>query len=328
MNVEGQDLRADGAELTVADRWIRSRLAAALARVESGFADYRLDGVASALYEFTWHEFCDWYLELSKAVLQSETSTDAEKRGTRLTLINTLETLLRALHPLAPFISEEIWQRVRVSTGVGGAAAGAGVAAGAGDGAGAGAAALADDSRATIMLAPYPAAAAAAADPAAEQEMRWVMDFILGVRQIRGEMDIAPSRKLDVLLQNAAAADIAYLRQNLGSLVRLAGITPPRVLEAAQAAPISAVALLGTLEILVPMAGLIDPAAELDRLSKRRRNAEIDLKKLEGKLANVEFSKNAPAEIVAKDSLRLAELRTEIGQLQAQLARVSAMRAQ
>src|SRR5271170_4231549 len=230
-----------------------------LARIESGFADYRLDNVANALYEFTWHEFCDWYLELSKAVLQSDASSAAAQRGARCTLISTLETLLRALHPLAPFITEEIWQRVRVSAAAPGE---------------------------TIMRAAYPTAAGMQADSQAEPEMRWVMDFILGVRQIRGEMDIAPSRKLEVLLQNATQQDAEYVILNLHYLTRLAGIEPPRFIAPPQVAPISAVALLGTLEVLVPMAGLIDPAAELDRLTKRLRRAEADLKKLETKMGN------------------------------------------
>jgi valyl-tRNA synthetase len=272
-----------------------------LARVESGFAEYRLDTVANALYEFTWHEFCDWYLELSKAVLQSETAGPAAKRGTRFTLINTLEVLLRALHPLAPFISEEIWQRVRVSAGVGGD---------------------------TIMRCAFPSAADVKTDPDAEPEMRWVIGFIEGVRQIRGELDIAPSRKLEVLLQNASSRDTEYLDRNLPYLMRLAGVEVPRTLGPAQAAPISAVAFVGMLEILVPMAGLIDPTAELARLSKQQHKADIDLKKMESKLNNAEFAKNAPAEVVAKDRQRLAELRTEIGQLAAQIARVTALKGQ
>jgi valyl-tRNA synthetase len=296
MNVEGQDLQARGAEFSLADRWIQSRLAAMLARIESGFADYRLDNVANALYEFTWHEFCDWYLELSKAVLQSDAAGAAAQRGARFTLISTLETLLRALHPLAPFITEEIWQRVRVSAAAPGE---------------------------TIMRAAYPTAAGIQADSQAEPEMRWVMDFILGVRQIRGEMDIAPSRRLDVLLQNAGDKDIEYLGRNLHYLSRLAGIEPPRALAAGQTAPISAVALLGSLEILVPMAGLIDPAAELERLTKRLRKAELDLHKLDAKLSNSQFARNAPPDIVAKDQQRVAELRTEIAQLSAQTARVT-----
>jgi valyl-tRNA synthetase len=301
MNVEDQELNPPGAEFSLADRWIRSRLAGMLTRIEAGFADYRLDNVANALYEFTWHEFCDWYVEFSKAVLQSESATPAAKRGTRITLIHTLETLLRALHPLAPFISEEIWQRVRVSAGAKGD---------------------------TLMRAEFPTAAAVPTDAQAEPEMRWVMDFILGVRQIKGEMNIALSRKLEVLLQNSSAKDVEYLQRNLHYLMRLAGVETPRVLAAREAAPISAVALLGNLEILVPMKGLIEPTAELERLAKRLRKAEIDLSKLEAKLSNSQFAQNAPADIVAKDQQRLEELRTEIGQLSAQATRVTKLKDQ
>jgi valyl-tRNA synthetase len=154
------------------------------------------------------------------------------------------------------------------------------------------------------------------------------MDFILGVRQIKGEMDIALSRKLEVLLQNAGPKDMEFLARNLHYLTRLAGIEPPRALAANEAAPISAVALLGNLEILVPMKGLIDPKAELERLAKRLRKAEIDVGKLEAKLGNSQFAANAPADIVAKDQQRLEELRTEIGQLSAQTARVTKLNNQ
>ena len=304
MNVEEDAAPAAavaGAEFSLADRWIQARLASMLARVESGFAEYRLDIVANALYEFTWHEFCDWYLELSKAVLQSDAAGAAAKLGTRHALISTLEALLRALHPLAPFISEEIWQRVRPCAGVSGD---------------------------TIMRCPYPSADRVKADPGAEREMRWVIDFIEGVRQIRGELDIAPSRKLEVLLQNAHPRDIEYLGRNLHYLVRLAGIEPPRALAPAEAAPISAVALLGTLEILVPMAGLIDPAAELARLSKRHGKAAVDLQKMTSKLGNSEFAKNAPPDVVAKDQQRLSALHMEIRQLAAQIAKVTALKGE
>jgi len=178
------------------------------------------------------------------------------------------------------------------------------------------------------MRAAYPTAAGIQWDSQAEPEMRWVMDFILGVRQIRGEMDIAPNRKLVVLLQNAAPRDVEYLGRNLPYLSRLAGIEPPRLLAPAETAPISAVALLGNLEILVPMAGLIDPAAELDRLAKRLRKAEFDLHKLDAKLSNSQYARNAPPDIVAKDQQRIAELRTEIGQLSAQTARVTKLKDQ
>src|SRR5271170_7985609 len=297
-NVENQELapRGSGAESSLADRWIRARLKAMLTRVDEGFAEYRLDTVANALYEFTWNEFCDWYVELSKAVLQSETSSEQEKRAARRTLIDTLEILLRALHPLAPFISEEIWQRVRECAAARGPA---------------------------IMVSAYPRAEEIAADSGAEAEMQWLMSFILGLRQIRGEMDIAPARRLDVLLQNAAPDDTEYLARNRASLMRLAGIAEPRLLAPGEPAPISAVALVGRLEILVPMAGLIDPTAELERLAKRRRRAAGDLEKLEAKLANGDFAKNAPAEVVAKDRARVAELRAESDQLDSQIARVN-----
>ena len=303
MNVQGVDgaaapVQADGAQFSLADRWIRTRLAAAVARAETGFKEYRLDVVANALYDFTWHEYCDWYVELSKATLFSEEASEAEKRGTRYTLIHTLEALLRALHPLAPFITEEIWQRVKWSAAVDGA---------------------------SVMQGPYPRADGLPTDARAESEMRWVMSFIEGVRQIRGEMDIAPSRKLRVLLQNADAGDLEQAERNARYLSRLAGVLPPQVLPPGQAAPISAVALLGKLEILVPMAGLIDPKAELERLAKRQRRAETDLNKMEAKLGNGEFARNAPADVVTKDRLRVAELRTEIGQLTAQIARVKGL---
>jgi valyl-tRNA synthetase len=305
MNVEGTESAgqraapvADVEALSLADRWIRSRLAAMLSRIEAGFADYRLDIVASALYEFTWNEFCDWYVELSKAVLQADTASEAQKIATRTTLIGTLEVLLRALHPLAPFITEEIWQRVRRAAGVAGE---------------------------TIMLCEYPTAQGVQIDAEAEPEMQWVMSFILGVRQIHGEMDIPLSRRFDVLLQNAQSTDVEYLTRNRAYLTRLAGVADLKVLEHGQVAPISAVALLGKLEILVPMAGLIDPKVELERLDKRRRRAKTELGKLESKLANGEFAKNAPADVVAKDRARLAELSAEIDQLTKQVARVEVL---
>jgi valyl-tRNA synthetase len=157
--------------------------------------------------------------------------------------------------------------------------------------------------------------------------MRWVMSFIEGVRQIRGEMDIAPSRKLPVLLQNGSALDVEQARRNLPYLSRLAGILPPQALAPGEAAPIAAVALVGNLEILVPMAGLIDPEAELERLSRRLRKAQTDLQKLSAKLDNADFARNAPPEVVEKDRGRVSELRTEIGQLSVQTERVAALRA-
>jgi valyl-tRNA synthetase len=286
-------------ELSLADRWIRSRLEATTRAVHDGFRDYRFDLAAQALYEFTWYEFCDWYLELSKPVLQSDGTTAAERRGTRRTLAGTLEALLRLLHPIMPFITEEIWQRVGPRAGC------------AGD---------------TIMRQPFPMPSGAAADPAVEAEMRWVMDFILGIRQIRGEMDIAPSVRFDVLLQDADGEDLRRWDTHARYVERLANVGSARPLAAGEAAPQSATALLGTMKVLVPMEGLIDVEAELARLGKRRGKVAQDLARSEAKLGNARFVDNAPGEIVAQERERVAAFKRELEQLDVQLSRVASLR--
>jgi len=293
-----QDEGTGPEELSLADRWIRARLEAATRAVHDGFASYRLDLAAQAAYEFTWYEFCDWYLELSKPVLQSEAASAAERRGTRRTLASTLETLLRLLHPFMPFITEEIWLRVGPRAGQSGE---------------------------TVMLAPYPAAAAAPADPAVETEMRWVMDFILGVRQIRGEMDIAPSLRFEVLLQDASALDLERWRRNASCVGRLANVGGAKPLRPDEIPPQSAVALLGDMKILVPMAGLIDVGAEVARLGKRRAKLEQELARAEGKLGNAKFVQNAPAEVVAQERERIEQFKRELAQLAAQLERIASL---
>ncbi len=289
----------DGPESpSLADRWIRARFDHAVRAARQGFADYRFDLAAQALYEFTWYEFCDWYLELTKTVLQSPSSSPAERRAARSTLTHTLEALLRLLHPLMPFITEEIWGRV---------------------------APLAGRSGDTIMLQPYPAASERPADDSTEADMRWVMDFVLGIRQIRGELDIAPSRKLDVLLKDASAADLARLTACQGYIARLAGTGTIRALSAGESAPESATALLGSMTVLVPMAGLIDVGAELARLGKRRAKVEQELARAEGKLGNARFVANAPAEVVEQERARVADFKRELEQLGAQLERVASL---
>jgi valyl-tRNA synthetase len=303
---EGGDLTGE-AELSVADRWIVSRFADTLVKVDSALTEYRFDLAATALYEFTWYEFCDWYLELTKPVLQSELTTSAQKRATRRTLVATLEALLRALHPLMPFITEEIWQRVYPL-----------------------AAPLlaAQNTRAnqktvdSVMVASYPRATDYASDAGADAEVAWMKQFILAVRQIRGEMDIAPSRKIPLLLQNAGARDLALIEQLNSHLTRLAGLESIKTLAPGAAAPESATALLGELTLLVPMAGLIDPAAEIERLTKRIAKNEGDKTKLNAKLGNENFVRNAPPDVVAADRARLAELTAQNASLASQLERV------
>jgi valyl-tRNA synthetase len=281
------------------DRWIRSRLAATVSAVHEGFRDYRFDLAAQAVYEFTWYEFCDWYLEFAKPVLQSGDSPDAARRGTRRTLLETLEALLRLLHPLMPFITEEIWQRVAPRAGV------------AGD---------------SIMRQPFPAVPAGAIDPGIESEMRWLMDFVLGVRRIRGELDIAPSVPLPVRLQSASPVDLERYARNQAVIRRLAGIGSATPLAAGETPPQAAAALLGELRILVPMAGLIDVEAELSRLGKRRGKVEQEVARATAKLGNENFVRNAPAEVVSQERERLEGFKRELAQLAEQHERVASLR--
>jgi valyl-tRNA synthetase len=309
MTVEG-DGKGDlvgPAELSVADRWIVSRFAAMLAQVDGALREYRFDFAATALYEFTWYEFCDWYLELTKPVLQSETTTEAQKRGTRRTLVTVLEALLRALHPMMPFITEEIWQRVYPL-----------------------AAPLlaAQETRAnqktldSVMLAGFPQASGFAADAEADREVTWMKQFILAVRQIRGEMDIAPSRKIPLLLQNATTETRSLVNKQFAYLSRLGGLESVNVLEAGEPAPEAATAILGDLTLLVPMSGLIDPKAEIERLTRRIAKNDSDIGKLQSKLGNENFVRNAPPEVVAGDRARVAELLAQNDSLKLQLDRV------
>jgi valyl-tRNA synthetase len=306
MTVEGSDLVGE-ADLSIADRWIVSRFAATLARVDETLREYRFDLAAAALYEFTWYEFCDWYLELAKPVLQSEETTEKQKRGTRRTLITTLEALLRALHPMMPFITEEIWQRVNPIVAPLTAAASPRASTKTYD---------------SVMVAPYPAATDYASDAIAETEVAWMKQFILAVRQIRGEMDIAPSRKIPLLLQNAGAGDRELASRHHAYLSRLAGLETITALDAGATTPVSAAAVLGDVTLLVPMEGLIDPKAEIERLSKRITKNESDIAKLSAKLGNENFVRNAPPDVVAADRARVAELTAQNASLAQQLERV------
>ena len=292
------ELRTAAVELGVADRWIISRLRRTITEVEQAFAEYRFDFAATALYEFTWYEFCDWYLELTKPILQSEQSSAAAKRAARLTLTQTLETLLRALHPLMPFITEEIWQRIAPLAGT-------------------------HDTRGqTLMTAAWPDALTLAADAAAEDDVSWIQSFVLGIRQIRGEMDISPARKLPVLLADADETDRQRLEVYESYLARLAGLESLRILGRDESTPPAALAVVGAMRAMVPMAGLIDPQAELARLEKRASKTREEIKKARGKLANENFVRNAPPEVVAQEQARVADFERTLASIEQQLQSV------
>ena len=294
MNTEGHDTGIDETaevELSLADRWITSRLQEVEIEVAKHFDSYRFDLASTALYEFTWHDYCDWYLELAKPILNNENSSVAAKRGTRKTLVRALETLLRLLHPIIPFITEEAWQFVAPLTGKQGE---------------------------TIMLEPYPLGDKSKIDLAAVAELEWVKQFIIGVRKIRSEMDIAPSKALPVLLAGLNSNDEVWLKNNqifLQTLARLESIT---VLEDESQAPESAVSLVGEMKVLIPMAGLIDKVAELARLNKEMGRLEGEIKRLAGKLSNAGFVAKAPEAVVAVEREKLAGYETALNNLKEQ----------
>ena len=256
---------------------------------------YRLDHAAQALYEFTWHEYCDWYLELSKPVLNDPESTDAQARGTRRTLVRVLDALLRLSHPIMPFLTEEIWQSVAPLAGARGE---------------------------TIMRQPYPRPDPERIDAAAEAEMEWLQGFIAGVRKIRSGMNIAPTKALPVLLQNGSDDDAARLERNRAFLATLARLESITWLGPADQAPEAATALLGEMDILVPLAGLIDKDEELARLDKEIGRLEQDVTRAGKKLENPSFVDKAPAEVVQKERDKVAELQSSLDKLQAQRERI------
>ncbi|WP_419635941.1 valine--tRNA ligase [Thiolapillus sp.] len=295
MNTEGQDngLSTGPCQHTQADRWIESRLQQVIAATTDALNNYRLDHAAQSIYDFTWNEYCDWYLELAKIALQSD--DPALQRGTRKTLLNILEQLLRLAHPIIPFITEEIWQRIAPLAGI-------------------------QDE--TIMLQPYPKADVGKIDKAAIADIEWVMTFILGIRRIRGEMNIAPGKPLSVVLQHASASDREYLEHNRQYLYRLGRLETISILGDNQQPPEAAIALLGEMKILIPLAGLIDKQAELERLDKEIKKIQQQLPRIEGKLNNPAFTEKAPKEVVAKEAEKLAKLKSSLQQLQQQQEKI------
>ena len=296
MNTESID--QGEAERSAADRWILARLDSTIGEVHQHFASYRLDLAAQAMYEFTWREFCDWYLELSKPVLQSDEASPQMQRGTRRTLIEVLETILRLLHPLMPFITEEIWQQVAARIGIKGD---------------------------TIMLQPYPLASGST-DRDAVEDIEWVKQFILGIRQIRGEMDISPGKALPVMLQQASASDEKRVAEHALLLRRVGRVKSVKILSSDEQPPAAATALLGDLKLLVPMQGLIDVDAERARLDKQMTRARQELGKASGKLGNEKFVNNAPSAVVEQERQRVIEFEKTLAQLQEQLVKLEELR--
>lgn len=297
-NTDGQDtgINGEAVELSSVDRWIISQLQRTEAEVTRQLDAFRFDLAAQALYEFVWDEYCSWYLELVKPVLWDENAPIERQRGTRRTLVRVLEVILRLAHPFMPFITEEIWQRIKAQAGVSGD---------------------------TLMLQPWPVANEARIDAAAEDDIEWVKTLMLGVRQIRGEMKISMAKRIDVVLANASDEDLRRLADNGPLLNKLAKFESVRVLAAGEEAPMSATALVGDLQVLVPMAGLIDKEAELARLDKEIQRLDGEVKRVGGKLANEGFVAKAPAEVLDKERAKLAEAEQALAKLAEQREKIA-----
>ncbi|MFW2440775.1 MAG: valine--tRNA ligase [Arenicellales bacterium] len=301
MNTEEQDCGQDSNdtfELNAADRWIISRLQQVESTAAKSIKEYRLDRMSQALYSFTWDEYCSWYLELSKVVLNDPDASPESLRGTRRTLVRVLETLLRLLHPLIPFITEEIWQRV---------------------------APLAGKDGETVMLQPYPVTDEEKIDESAIAETEWLQSVITGIRNIRGEMNIPPGKPLPVFFQGLSKQDTDWLNANNGKLKTLARIEEITCLSNEDNSPDAATALVGDMKVLVPFGAFIDKDEEIKRLQKEMEKLEKDLASLTAKLSNTSFVDKAPAAVVEKVRVRVTEIEQALVSLREQLKKIKAL---
>ena len=293
-------------ELSLADKWIITLLQQLEQQVAGHLDNYRLDLAAKEIYEFAWNEYCDWYLELAKPGLGGAISgndgqaqiTEAQKLGTQRTLLRVLEALLRLSHPMMPYITEELWQKVAPKAGI------------TGD---------------TIMQQQFPVCDPNRIDTEAVTEVEWIKSFILGIRKIRAEYDIAPGRALPVLCENASADNAAKVERHHDLLQALAKTEAIDVLAQGDTTPESATALVGEMRILIPLAGLIDPAAENERLSRESTRLEKEQNRLQGKLGNESFVAKAPAEVVEKEKQKLEEVLVALDQLKSQKERLKSL---
>ncbi|WP_440210447.1 valine--tRNA ligase [Actinobacillus pleuropneumoniae] len=283
------DLSAGEVEYSLADRWIESKFNRTVGEFREALSQYRFDLAANAIYDFTWNEFCDWYLELTKPVFAN--GTEAQKRGASQTLVRVLEKLLRLAHPIMPFITEEIWQKVKGFAGID-----------------------AD----TIMLQPFPKVVKSELDESAEMQIGWIKELIIAVRNIRAESNIAPSKGLEFLVRNVSDEQRKILAENDRLLKAMAKLDSVQVLSADENAPLSVAKLVGNVEVLIPMAGFINKEAELARLTKEIEKMRGEITRIENKLGNEAFVAKAPEAVIAKEREKMQEYQNGLEKLQTQ----------
>ena len=298
MQTAGQTITAAPVkEKNAADRWIYGALDRTIRSVREAFDTYRFDFAAQALYDFIWNQYCDWYLELAKPVLGKHNDDDAEKARTRHTLLDVLEQALRLIHPLMPFISEEIWQQTAPLLGA------------TGD---------------TLMTQAYPAATNGE-DPQADAEIAWLQETLLGVRKIRADMNIAPGKPLPLIISGLDDNARGYLAAQERSLLALGRLDSIRVLADGEAEPEAAAFMVGSAKNMIPLAGLIDKTAELARLDKEITKREQNIARLSGQLANERFTASAPAALVEQTRAQLASDEETVAALRTQREKVAAL---
>jgi valyl-tRNA synthetase len=301
MNVEGKDCsfnESDNAQLNIADKWILSKLQHLInSIVDVDLPNYRFDLAMQSIYEFTWNDYCDWYLELAKAILATSDNPDMQRR-TRYTLINVLDQLLRILHPFMPFITETIWQTIAPLTGKKVAA------------------------NASIMTQAYPQVDNSVIDTESCDDIEWLQKTIIGIRTVRSEMNINPGKMLPLIIRNADDNDKIRLNQLELFIRSLAKVNSIDFLAADIEAPAAATALVGQMELLIPLAGLIDVTAETARLNKEIGKLQAEITKCETKLGNPTFVDKAPPAVVVQEKQRLSDFSAALQQLQEQLKKL------
>jgi len=295
MNTDGAAFAGAPQPRTDAEQWILSRLAAVTAEAHVQFAEYRFDLLSQALYEFAWNEFCDWFVELAKPALNGDDAAAAD--STRHTLLHVLETLLRLLHPLTPFVTEELWQQVAPRLSI---------------------------DTATVSLQRYPENADFAGQDyrAAEADVEWLKAMVSALRRVRSELNVPPSKQVALLLQGGQASDRPRLQRFASQLRFLLRLESIDWLDDGQEAPPSAAAIVGELRLLVPLAGLVDLDAERNRLDKEIKRVETEIGKCNGKLGNATFVQNAPAAVVEQERARLADWSAQLSGLREQRAKL------